>query len=113
MLKALWARLRDQKGFTLVETLVVVTIIGVLASVAVAGVGTTTGDSKTSACRSNVATLQAASDAYYAKNGAYAAGTTATAAIDNLVTAKLLRTAPTGDTTFTYSATTGAFSASC
>jgi prepilin-type N-terminal cleavage/methylation domain-containing protein len=93
-------------GFTLVELLVVIVILGVLAGVVVFAVGGISNNSVKSACAADVATIQTAEDAYFAQNNAYVG-------IPALVTAGLLRSSPTlvsGATTyvFTASTTTGA-----
>lgn len=64
---------REESGFTLVEMLVVVAIIGVLASVAVVAVGGMTGESREAACNADVAAVQTAADAYLAREGSTAA----------------------------------------
>ena len=67
MMKAIWKRRNsDEGGFTLVELLVVIAIIGILAGVAVFAISGTTGKSKSAACKSDVAVVQTASDAFTA-----------------------------------------------
>ena len=97
-------------GFTLVELLVVIVILGVLAGIVVFAVGGITNNSTKSACSSNVATAQTAEDAYYAQNNVYLP---ITGTAPTLVTVGLLRAAPvlTGYT-FTASLTTGLVTAS-
>lgn len=75
MMQAIWKRRNsDEGGFTLVELLVVIAILGILSAVAVFAIGGTTSKSKAAACKSDVATVQTASDAYSASNnGAFAA----------------------------------------
>jgi prepilin-type N-terminal cleavage/methylation domain-containing protein len=106
MMKKIWARRKTEGGFTLVELLVVIVILGVLAGVAVFAVGGISDNSKKSACKADVNTVQTASDAYYAQNNAYAADMPA------LKTANFLRQLPaTGNGyTVTYTALTGAVS---
>ena len=55
-------------GFTLVELLVVIVILGVLAGVVVFAVGGISNNSVKSACAADVATIQTAEDAYFAQN---------------------------------------------
>ena len=111
--------LRDsESGFTLVELLVVIVIIGVLSGVVVFSVRGINNNSAQAACQSDVSTVNSALEAYYAQNKAYPAGT-ATVAVAALVTANLLKSDPTatGGTlngkTLTYDATKGTFTTTC
>ncbi len=73
------------KGFTLVELLIVIVILGILATIVVFAVRGITDRGKTSACAADSKTLEVAIEAYFADNG----GTTVTEA--DLVTTELLR----------------------
>lgn len=81
-------RLRDsrkkEEGFTLVELLVVIVILGILAAVVVFAVGGITDKGQSSACSADKRTLETAEEAHFAKNTSY--GTEAA-----LVTAGFLR----------------------
>jgi len=100
-------RKKNSKGFTLIELLLVISIIAVLTAVAVFAIAGISNKSNRAACTSDVATVQAASDAYYAGNNAYAASIAA------LVTANLLRSAPSNAAyTLALSTTTGAVTVS-
>jgi type II secretion system protein G len=57
-----------QKGFTLVELLVVIVILGILAAVVVFAVGGSTEEAKNSACEADLASAQTAVEAYKAQN---------------------------------------------
>ena len=74
-------------GFTLVELLVVIVILGVLAGIVVFAVGGISNKSTKAACNADVATVQTSEEAYYAQNNSYTT-------IALLVTGKLLRSAP-------------------
>jgi general secretion pathway protein G len=72
-----------QKGFTLVELIVVVTILGILAAVVVFSVSNVTTTSQNSACSADASTIRTAISAYQAKNGASTQPTMAQLVTDN------------------------------
>lgn len=70
-------RLRDrhltEQGFTLVEILIVMVILGILAGIVVFAVGNMTSGAKTSACAAEKSTISTALDTYKAQTGSYPA----------------------------------------
>ena len=58
-----------QKGFTLVELLVVISILGILAAVVVFAVSGINDRGQTSACKEDGRTLRTAVETYRAQNG--------------------------------------------
>mgnify|MGYP002640919002 FL=1 len=59
----------QDKGFTLVELLIVIVILGILATVTVFAVRGITDSGQESACNADEKTLQVAVEAYFAQNG--------------------------------------------
>lgn len=60
-----------QKGFTLVELLIVVVILGVLAAIAIPQFSASTDDSKVAALDSTLSNLRTAIELYYQQHGHY------------------------------------------
>ncbi len=66
-----------ERGFTLVELLIVIVILGILAGIVVYAVGNLTSNAKTNACATESRRSFAAAEAYKAQNGSYPASMTA------------------------------------
>jgi general secretion pathway protein G len=66
------AESKQDKGFTLVELLIVIVILGILATVTVFAVTGITNKGKTSACNADLKVLQTAEEANNANTGSYA-----------------------------------------
>lgn len=113
MINRLMEKKRQEEGFTLIEMLIVVIILGILAAVVVFGVSTFRKDSAAEACKTDVKSVETAVEAYKAKTGAYPTGAGADDAakaadrMTKVVTAGYLKSAPTGSG-YTVSITTDA-----
>jgi general secretion pathway protein G len=86
----------SEEGFTLVELLIVVVVLGILAAVTVFGLSGTTATSYRAACNSDARSVEIAAETYHANNSPnwpanIAALTAADAANNNVV---YLRTVP-------------------
>ena len=80
---------QQDKGFTLVELLIVIVILGILATVTVFAVRGITDQGQASACAADQKTLEVAVEAWYALKGAVDPTET------DLVTGGLIRAAST------------------
>src|SRR3954469_12504455 len=84
-----------EKGFTLVELLIVIVILGILAGIVVFAVGNLTSNAKTNACSTEKSTITTAVEAYKAQNGSYPANM---AALTTPASSALLKTTPSNYT---------------
>jgi len=66
-------RAREEGGFTLIELMIVIVILGILAGIVLFAVGGITDRGTTAACKTDLSTIQTGVEAYYAKNGTYPA----------------------------------------
>jgi prepilin-type N-terminal cleavage/methylation domain-containing protein len=66
-------RARNEDGFTLIELMIVIVILGILAGIVVFAVGGITDRGTQAACKTDVSTIQTGVEAYYAKTGGYPA----------------------------------------
>lgn len=64
-----------RSGFTLVELVVVVLIMGIIAAVALPKMATSTGTAKTNSAKSSLSVVRDAIELYKADNGGYPANT--------------------------------------
>ena len=70
-------KIRKKKGFTLVELLVVVLILGALAAIAIPRISTSASTAKINACKANVDIINSQTEMYYANNDAWPASAAA------------------------------------
>jgi prepilin-type N-terminal cleavage/methylation domain-containing protein len=83
-----------ERGFTLVELLVVVVVLGILSGIVLFGVARFRGDATLAACKADLATVAIAADTYDARNGSYPTD------VATLVSGQYLKSTPSGSYSF-------------
>ena len=97
MLQLFKKRMSNRKGFTLVELLVVVAIIGILAAIAVPRFTDASNSAKVAKIQADLRTIDSAIAVYYAKNKAYPTAAQIVDAANGTLSS--FPTPPTGATT--------------
>jgi prepilin-type N-terminal cleavage/methylation domain-containing protein len=110
-LRKIRSRTQSQKGFTLVELLIVVAILGILAGIVTLSLVGLTGTAQKQSCIQEKSTLQSALDAYMANFNLSTittpgGATTSPGSVSLSANGTLVAAGPGGTTTFLRSATT-------
>jgi general secretion pathway protein G len=112
VLNSIRTKQANDEGFTLIEMLIVIVVLGVLAGITVFGVSTFKGDSETAACKADVKTVATAAQAYEAAKGSWVPGADSAARVTKLVADNYLRSQP-GTTVTVGDATAKTVTATC
>ena len=114
---------RTRTGFTLIEILIVVVILGILAAVVIPQFTNAADDASVSSARTQLQTMRSQIELYRAQGGSYPTGNGAVAGSDqdgngaqnhwdDLIARSYMRSSPSWPANFSesYTASTGAFS---
>ena len=83
-----------KKGFTMIELIFVIVILGILAAVAIPKLNATRDDAEVAKLATNISTIMGDFASYYTSKGSYAKDTTKAYANDNKVDMKTLTNVP-------------------
>ena len=97
---------RKRSGFSLLELLAVVTILGVIALIVVPRITTSSATAKTNANLQNKAEINSAVERWYFSNGSWPAANLSDIGIDNNYFPNGVPTNPVDGSAYTLSATT-------
>jgi len=98
---------KNKKGFTLIEVLLVIVIIGVLAAIAIPRFMTSKHDAQVKACDAQISEFRTQIEKYYFDNNSYPATLAALVADTNYYPNGGATTCPLNNAAYTYTVASG------